>query len=326
MTQARSRLVSVETTPYYHCVCRCVRRAFLCGNDPFSGTSYEHRRQWIVDRLAVLAEVFCIDIAAYAVMSNHYHVLVRLAPERARGLPDEAVAERWCTLFSGPPLVERYRSGEALSAAERTVVDALIATWRERLADLGWFMRCLNEYIARKANAEDRCKGRFWEGRYRSQALLDEAAVLTCMAYIDLNPVRARLAETPEDSDYTSIQTRIRKTQPLARALLPLLGADRVDRDAGLGLDEADYLALVDWTGRAIYTDKPGAVPGHLAPILERLSVEKTAWTHHVLHFGRRYYRAIGPLDRLRQLAESIGQCWLQGQSRCRLVFQSAQE
>ena len=299
MTQARSRLVSVETTPYYHCVCRCVRRAFLCGNDPFSGTNYEHRRQWIVDRMALLAEVFCLDIAAYAVMSNHYHCLVRLAPEQAQALSAEAIVERWCTVFSGPRLIERYRAGDALSVAERALVDEIIETWRERLADLGWFMRCLNEYIARKANTEDDCKGRFWEGRYRSQALLDEAAVLTCMAYIDLNPIRARMAKTPEASDYTSVQTRIHRTQPLAKALLPFLGAERRDQDPGLAFDERDYLALVDWTGRAIRSDKPGAIPGHLAPILERLGIEKPAWTKNVEHFGRRYYRAIGTWQRL---------------------------
>lgn len=326
MTQARSRLVSVETTPYYHCVCRCVRRAFLCGDDPFSGGSYEHRRQWIVDRMATLLEVFCIDIAAYAVMSNHYHVLVHLDPERAQALSATDVVERWCTLFSAPLLIERFQAGEALSAAERAAVDELIGRWRDRLADLSWFMRCLNEYIARRANAEDQCKGRFWEGRYKSQALLDEAAVLSCMTYIDLNPIRAGMAETPEGSDYTAIQARIRKTQPLSEALMPFLGAEKAGQESGLVCDERDYLALVDWTGRSIRNDKRGAIPSHLAPILVRLGIESKEWTQHVQHFGRRYYRAIGALQRLRQFAEKIGQGWFQGQSRCRVVFQPAME
>ncbi len=326
MTLPRSRLVSVETTPYYHCVCRCVRRAFLCGNDPFSGNDYEHRRQWVVDRLVELSAVFCIDIAACAVMSNHYHVLVRLAPEEAGGLSCQQVIERWCSLFRGPLLVQRCQAGEALSAAERLVVDDIVAVWRERLSDLGWFMRCLNEFIARKANEEDRCKGRFWEGRYKSQALLDEAAVLSCMAYIDLNPIRARMAETPEDSDFTAIQARIQKTQPLSEALLPFLGAETIHDRKGLAFAESDYLALVDWAGRAIRDDKRGAIPHHLAPILTRLGMEPREWTKNVQHFGQRYHRAVGPLQRLQQLAEKIGQCWLHGQSRCRITFQTVKE
>jgi len=326
MTQPRCRLVSVETTPYYHCVCRCVRRAFLCGDDPFSGNSYAHRRQWVVDRLAELSAVFCIDIAAYAVMSNHYHLLIRLAPEETQELTSLQVIERWCRLFSGPLLVQRFQAGDALSEAERIVVDDIVALWRQRLSDLGWFMRCLNEFLARKANEEERCKGRFWEGRYKSQALLDEAAVLTCMAYIDLNPIRAQMAETPETSDYTAIQARILKTQPLSEALLPFLGTETEQTRKGLVFDEGDYLELVDWTGRAIRDDKRGAIPNHLAPILTRLGIESTEWTKNVQHFGRRYYRAIGTLQKLQQFAEKMGQHWLQGQSRCQATFQTAKE
>jgi REP element-mobilizing transposase RayT len=217
MPTARRELVCLDATPYYHVVSRCVRRAFLCGLDHLTGKSYEHRKEWIVDRLTELSDLFAIDLCAYAVMSNHCHLVVRLDPETAESWSEEEVMERWERLFSLPVLVQRYRTRKTTSPAEIETAQNKIETWRERLSDLSWFMRCLNEPIARQANAEDGCTGRFWEGRYKSQALLDEAALLTCMAYVDLNPIRAGLAETPEKSEYTAIQQRIQE----------VLGTDR---------------------------------------------------------------------------------------------------
>ncbi|RFA30403.1 transposase, partial [Alkalilimnicola ehrlichii] len=191
MTRPRRSLVHVNDTPYYHCVSRCVRRAFLCGYDAAHQADYSHRRAWVVERLAELSAIFTIDVCAYAVMSNHYHLVLKIDRERAQALSEAAVMQRWARLFNLPLLVERYREQETTTEAEARSAQAIIQTWRERLMDLSWFMRCLNEYLARRANAEDGCTGRFWEGRFKSQALLDEAALLTCMAYVDLNPVRA---------------------------------------------------------------------------------------------------------------------------------------
>jgi putative transposase len=209
MPQPRYRQVSVDDTPYYHCVSRCVRRAFLCGEDKLSGFSFEHRRQWIVDRIRLLCSVFAVDLCAYAIMSNHYHIVVRIDVDKAMSWSDEEVAQRWMQIFSGPLLMHQYLGNADLTDTELECIAELFASWRERLADLSWFMRCINEPIARLANAEDHCTGRFWEGRFRSQALLDARAVLACMAYVDLNPIRATMAKTPEQSDYTSIQERI---------------------------------------------------------------------------------------------------------------------
>ncbi|MCO7225742.1 transposase [Pleionea sp. CnH1-48] len=186
MTRARKELVCSETTSYYHCISRCVRRAFLCGEDTLTGRNYEHRKQWVVDRLAELSKVFSIEIAAYAVMSNHYHLVVRLNDEGSVDWDEQEVIHRWRQLFSIPVIVERYLAGVA-TVAEQTKALELIGNWKGRLCSLSWYMRCLNEHLARRANKEDECTGRFWEGRFKTIGLLDEAAVLTCMAYVHIN-------------------------------------------------------------------------------------------------------------------------------------------
>lgn len=191
MTQPRRQLVSRVDTPYYHCVSRCVRRAFLCGTDSTTGQCYEHRRPWVEDRMRLLSSLFAIDICSYTVMSNHYHIVVKL--NSTQDWSDHEVLQRWLILHKGPVLVQRYRSGEALSQVERNAVSDIIQVWRHRLQDLSWFMKCLNEPIARTANAEDGCTGHFWESRFKSQALLSEEALLSCMAYVDLNPIRGIL-------------------------------------------------------------------------------------------------------------------------------------
>ena len=322
MTRARYTQVSLDSTPYYHCICRCVRRAFLCGQDHYSGQDYEHRRQWVVDRLAVLGEVFAIDLCAYAVMSNHYHVVVRLNQKQAEAWSDTEVAERWIRLFSGPLIVKRWLSGqtkggEALKALE------IVGQWRERLYDLGWFMKCLNEYLARRANEEDCCKGRFWEGRYKCQALLDEKALLQCMAYVDLNPVRADMAGTRETPDYTSVKQRaseVRDRQATKKMprLLPMVNSETVeieDDDTVCRFRLMDYLELVDSTGRAVRVDKRGAISERAAGILDRLGIDERAWLRHMQPRKQRLPVAVGSLERLKAYAASTGRKWVSGQN-----------
>ena len=317
MPRARKHLVCLSDTPYYHVYSRCVRRAFLCGNDPFSDKSYEHRRTWIEDRLRVLSSLFSIQLCAYAVMSNHYHLVVKINPGESNGWSDDEVLQRWTALFRGPLLVQRYRSGESLSTAERDTVRAIAAVYRDRLGSLSWFMKCLNEPIARQANAEDGCTGHFWEARFQSQPLCTDKALLTAMAYVDLNPIRAKLAETPEHSEYTSIRARLRgdyrrKTQSgsvlrmLERGELhhfdtpirPLLGfSDSAEPIAGirqaadtLPIREQDYLQLVDTTGRLVARGKRGRIDPSLASILARLGLSLPQWTEASTAF-RQHYR-----------------------------------
>jgi len=297
MTIARSRQISLDHTPYYHCTTRCVRRAFLCGSDKFSGKNFDHRRQWIEDRLVYLSQVFAIDLLAYAVMSNHYHVVVRINSEKAASWSDADVIEQWGRIYALP-------DGE--------VPDERITLWRSRLADLSWYMRCINERLARRANREDQCKGRFWEGRFKSQALLDETALIKCMAYVDLNPIRAKLARTPERSAHTSIRSRIAGR---TGHLLPFASNSNT-RQPSVPMHFKDYLHLVDGTGRVLSAGKRGAIPATMAPILDRLGMEPTDWVREMRNYGRWYYRAVGSFQSMTSYCEHLGGKWLKGSGR----------
>jgi hypothetical protein len=125
--------------------------------------------------MRALAEAFALDLCAFAVMSNHYHVVLHVDREAAASWDDAEVIRRWHQLFAGHPFTHRFLREEPLGDAERQLVADLVTEWRSRLADISWYMRCLNEAIARQANSEDGCTGRFWEGRFKSQALLDES-------------------------------------------------------------------------------------------------------------------------------------------------------
>ncbi|KKL66382.1 hypothetical protein LCGC14_2145550 [marine sediment metagenome] len=323
MTRPRKELVCLEDTPYYHITARCVRRTFLCGIDHSTGVSYEHRRQWIENRIRILASLFALDVCAYAVLSNHYHITIKHNPDEAELWSDTDVIERWTSLYKGPLLVQRWKTGETLMPAERETVNDCIAVYRQRLTNLGWFMKCLNEPIARQANKEDNCTGHFWEARFSSQALLTDEAVLSCMVYVDLNPVRASVATTPETSDHTSIQERISPRFDLKEAihqqidqqslrcfeqvLKPLIhfeGSINAHKQTGIVFSLQNYIQLVDYTGRIIRPDKRGSIPDHLPPILQRLNLNQKQWLENTTQFEQIFYRKFG---RKRQQFASTG-------------------
>ncbi|MEJ2613296.1 MAG: transposase, partial [Candidatus Thiodiazotropha sp.] len=126
MPKPRKALISLEATPYYHCVSRCVRRAFLCGKDKFTGKSFEHRREWIQTRLIELAGIFAIDLVGYAVMSNHVHTLLFIDQKTAESWEPQEVVKRWHRLFKGSLLSHRFLDGEPLSPTEYHAVNELI--------------------------------------------------------------------------------------------------------------------------------------------------------------------------------------------------------
>jgi hypothetical protein len=312
MTIARRLLVDEHHGGIYHCISRCVRRAYLCGD------RWEHRREWIHKRLLDLTGIFAIDVGAYAVMGNHLHVISRTAPERVGTWPDIEVARRWLQLYPreldrllrsiGPMpamVTERHRATAAATLAKSR---RRMKQIRGRLSSLSWFMKCLKEPIAHRANREDDCTGHFWESRFKSPRILDLTGLLTALVYVDLNVIRAAIAETPEESAFTSVQDRIqvmqhfekkccrRRTAPKrATRLLARLGRGESPRHAEDGiwlapiemragdtiescggllpLSVEEYISIVDEVGREMRRKGDGVVPARLAPILERLGI-----------------------------------------------------
>ena len=233
------------------------------------------------------------------------------------------MAERWLAIFPGsisnredPACVERATLA-LLGNAERLEVI------RQRLGSISWFMRALNEPIARMANLEDGCTGRFWEGRFKCQALLDEQDVLSCMAYVDLNPVRAGMCEVLRDSEHTSVKYRLESNQlTVGKALglkaqkQPLKPVAGLDVDALSDLTESSYIELVQWTGLQTHPEKRGKLSAtEEAPPdgLWSVANHPQEWMRRVQGTESRYYRAIGSAEALMLKAADLGQRWMKG-------------
>jgi hypothetical protein len=319
-----------------------VRQAFLCAE----GQGEFDRKAWIEHRLQELAEIFAVSVGGFALLDNHLHVLVRLDPENAKAWSAEEVARRWARLF---PPKDRRRQPAAVESwiAERLKDGAWVARTRERLTSLGWFMKCLKEPLSRLCNREEQKRGAFFEGRYKSIALLDEEALLTVCAYIDLNPVAAGLAPTPEASEHTSLHQRIEHVQRQGRLedlkaaavgsvaasqnsadleeglwLCPLedrrsLGSSREGMLSGFPL--GSYLLLVDYTARLVRTGK-AAMTRELAGIFERLEMSAELWAARLerLRRGRIWGRFFaGRRERLHEASQRLGSHHLANLSAC---------
>ena len=227
---ARIELFSAGEVAILIVMNRVVRRCFLLGNDPVTGKNYDHRKVWVEDQLRLLAAHFGIDLLGFAILSNHFHLILRSRPDCVEKWDDTEVARRWLMVCP----VRKDADGRAEEPNEmelntiRNDPDRLKII-RSRLSDISWWMRLLCQQIAVRSNHEDREVGRFFSSRYKAVRLLDESALLACAAYVDLNPIRAAMAETLESSDYTSVQRRI---QGLEQSQV-------VEQPAGAGLDRS---------------------------------------------------------------------------------------
>lgn len=349
----RGEIVRLDEVGVYHCWNRCVRRAFLCGNDFVSGIDYEYRRMWIGRLEEKLAGLFAIEVGFHAELSNHIHIVLRTRPDVVRNWSDEQVVRRWLHISH----LTKSKDGELKPFNESRIAVELadpkrVAELRERLSDPSFFMAALCEHVARRSNQEDGCSGSFWEERFKCRHLADEAAMLVCGIYVDLNQVRAGEATTPEASTHTSAHDRIagyqeKQTAPgennvdsshtpdgwlceltlqeghdvdVSHAVRSASGRRASDKGL-LPIKLDDYLKLLDASGRMVQDSKFGSIPMHLAPILERLGIKVNLWSDLVANYHEWFGRIVGNSQTLMERAAESGRRWYRGQPRCLEAF-----
>ena len=336
MAIPRNQLIDGEVACTYHVSSRCVRQAWLFGFDKLAGKDFSHRKAWLTKRLKVLATCFAIELYAYSIMSNHYHLVLRHDPKAHEQWTDEEVAERWIEVY--PPKGE----GQVLLKRKAAARDRLLgnpdrlARARRALGSLSGFMQHLNQPIARRANKEDDRKGHFFEERFYSGALLSEEAVVAAMAYVDLNPVRARVAKDIEECADSSIGERLAEctAESLEEFLQPVASGIK-SRDEDAVEVPHDELAAAEETPtspriranapEAKSTERPAQTrpryPGPERTFGEYLSVLRalavgyrvnpppdkvSEWSVKVATIRRRQ-RAFGPLEHLKRWAMARG-------------------
>jgi hypothetical protein len=209
--KSRGEVVDPTAVQVFHVLNRTVRRCWLFGEDPLTGINYDHRKEWIEQRLRHFAGQFGIDLLSFAILSNHYHLMLRSRPDVVATWDDSEVARRWLMICphriqkNGTPCEPNKKELDAIRNCRQKLAEI-----RLRLSDISWWMRLLDQRIARRCNDEDEARGRFFEDRFKAVPLIDEQAITACAVYIDLNLIRACIAETVELSDHTSGQLRAR--------------------------------------------------------------------------------------------------------------------
>ncbi len=311
MVRPRSLVQPEGKLGTYHVISRCTRRAFLLGD----GRCY--RRAWVTGELSELLSTFSIDLLAYAVMSNHVHLILRPRPDLVENWDAERVARagmRHMPVRTGvaneclpvtPEIVSQF-------ASQRPWV----AEYRSRLSSVSWLMRLFKQHIATRANREDNCTGHFWESRYHSVPLLDLSAVLACMIYVDLNPFRAKLSPTVDDVIYTSLRARIgfepvEGDVALSGCLTPLAQCRPPDpytgRIARLGMSASDYRSLL----RRAAGVADSADMERTASLGARLSYDWERWDRRMSQPGLFQAACAGAPESREIYAQSLGRKWI---------------
>lgn len=349
---SRSDVVLEGEAHFYHVWTRCVRRACLFGGDEQTVGDYSYRRTWIHLYLVELCRLFAVEVNFHAKMKNHLHFLLWTRPDIVELWSDEEVVRRWMAICR----LIRSEDGKTIRELEDSEVQARlrdaekVAQIRKNLSSVSQFMKALCEHIARRANLEDGVSGAFFESRFGCRRIENEAGIVICGMYIDLNEIRTGDAETPETSTHTSAYDRIVALRQQAEGVPPENRADcwlseffldprsdayvagpqpsvtgkRASDKGILPMRFEDYLRLLDWVGRQLARDKPGAIPKHLAPILDRLGMAATQaeqLLNLVANFDNLFTHVVGTSQQLIDGAAATGRRYFRGRPVCEAAF-----
>ena len=355
MTKARKYIYDENLCAHYHAISRIVQGGFLMGLDETTGINYDYRLNWVQDRLKELSAIFTIIIGGHSVMNNHFHINLQTRPDLTAALSDREVIQRYFKLHPPKQSKKKTLTAEEWKFLEDEVIanKKLMIEYRRRIGSLSEFMKALKEPIARRANQESNKKGHFWDSRFKSILLVGAEAVALCQVYIDSNPIRASIAETPEASKFTSAHTRLKASEACKKITelkkLEALGheihedkkkeIEEVSKLIGSAdwlapfyqgenhlrpffkITEKEYFLLLDNTVRELSPGKKGYMDPSLDSIFDRLKIDREKWLEAIINYDKWFYRIIGKIKNAWETIKDTTAHWFKGSKTNRHLF-----
>jgi REP element-mobilizing transposase RayT len=172
------RLIIKDETAVYHVMSRTALDGFPLG---------DIEKDFMLDLIRRYSELYFVEILGFCLMGNHFHMLVEMLPEYK--FTDEDIKKRYVNFYGD----------------ERVFADGLIPSLRQKLSNLSEFVREIKVGFARFYNRCHNRRGYFWGDRFKSVIVDKGETLINCLAYIDLNPLRAGIVKRPEDYRWNSI-------------------------------------------------------------------------------------------------------------------------
>lgn len=230
MARARRLSEALATTNHFYCVTHSHFPLIAVEGSNVADDCYVD--EWIYTRLKLLASIFAIELCAASVSRHFYHIVLQVSPDDAQGWDDDEVIKRWHSIFQGTSVSRRYMKGKTLSLEQGAALKRDVVIWRARLYDCSWFMRCCNEYIARRAKSLLDRSGKFWNGRFKSKPLVSSRDFESCTRYVS-GFQSAKTAVQRNDSTKAGVlQPSLRANTVKPSTSLPPLNRESSDRAA----------------------------------------------------------------------------------------------